>query len=174
MITKSDEYWDTVLWEASQEDTETIMISTYGMYAGISDTGENTAAKYSFDRRPQKILGLSNKGKNVIFLLSESDPIICTPDCEHCIAKSKKRDARNNAHFDAWPNVSWFLTQSHHLKAFLVKKKDGRVLGYTGGRNFSSSSWRDVSVELSEDDATALMKYLIFVIKTHAVKLSDI
>ena len=164
MITKSDEYWDAILWEASQEDTETIMISTYGMYAGISDTGENTAAKYSFDRRPQK----------VIFLLSESDPIICTPDCEHCIAKSKKRDARNNAHFDHWPNVSWFLTQSHHLKAFIVKKKDGRVLGYTGGRNFSSSSWRDVSVELSEGDATALMKYLIFVIKTHSVKLSDI
>tara|TARA_R110000803_G_scaffold92457_2_gene159947 strand:- start:56 stop:580 length:525 start_codon:yes stop_codon:yes gene_type:complete len=174
MIIDSDKYWKTILREARAEDTETIMISTYGMYAGISETGENTAAKYNFDRDQQHILDLSNAGKKVIFLLSESDPIICTPDCEHCIAKAKKRDARNNAHFDAWPNVSWFLTQSHHLKAFLVKKKDGRVLGYTGGRNFSSSSWRDVSVELSEDDATALMKYLIFAIKAYSVKLSDI
>jgi len=172
MITNTDEYWDAILWEASQEDTKTIMISTYGMYAGVSDTGENTAAKYSFDRRPQRILDLSNKGKKVIFLLSESDPIICTPGCEHCIAKSKKRDARNNAHFEAWPNVAWFMTQNHHLKAFIVQKKDGRIVGYTGGRNFSSSSWRDVSVALSEDDAANLMKHLLFIIKTYAVKLN--
>tara|TARA_Y100000034_G_scaffold122952_1_gene169084 strand:+ start:328 stop:846 length:519 start_codon:yes stop_codon:yes gene_type:complete len=167
-----NEYWKEVLREVRDPETASVLFSSYGIYAGISHTGDNTAKMYGFTQTHQKILDESNNGKKIIFLLSESDPVICKPDCPDCIAASKKRDDRMMAHTATWPEVSWNLTRDHHLKAVIIRKKDGTLTGFSGGRNFTTSEWRDVSFRLTEDDAKTLLVYLIDVIKTKSKKLN--
>ena len=173
MFFDADAFWMTVLKEASGDEVETIIISSYGLYAGISDTGENTAERYGFKNLQQRILDLSNAGKRVVFLLSESDPIECCPDCPHCKAKNDKRDARMLAHIKHWPNVTWRMTQSSHLKAMLLKRKNGTVSGFTGGRNFTGSNWDDVSLRLSYEDAKVLFVKVMDNIKHKSVPVGD-
>ena len=156
MFFDAEQFWTEVLREASAEQTDTIVISSYGLYAGISDTGENTAARYGFNNLQQKILDLSNADKKIVFLLSESDPIECCPACPHCKAKNDKRDNRTLAHLAHWPKVTWRMTTNSHLKSVLIKKKNGTIVGYTGGRNFSGSDWDDISLRLDYEDAKEL------------------
>ena len=172
MFFDADKFWKEVLYEVTDPLTESVLISSYGLYAGISDTGVNTDEKWNFDKTRQEILNQSNSGTKVVFLLSESDPIACTPDCEHCTAKNEKRDRRTQQHVQYWPAVSWHLTRDHHLKAVIIKKTDGRVIAYTGGRNFTGSNWRDLSIRLRDDDAKELLVYLIAVIKDKSLKLN--
>ena len=156
MFFDAEQFWTEVLREASAEQTDTIVISSYGLYAGISDTGENTAARYGFNNLQQKILDLSNADKKIVFLLSESDPIECCPACPHCKAKNDKRDNRTLAYLAHWPKVTWRMTTNSHLKSVLIKKKNGTIVGYTGGRNFSGSDWDDISLRLDYEDAKEL------------------
>jgi hypothetical protein len=166
------EFWKAILQEVVDPETETVLISSYGLYAGISDTGENTALRYNFNRPHQMILDQSNAGKRIIMLISESDPMECVQGCQHCKEKTEKRDDRLQAHVAHWPNISWHLTRDHHLKAILIKKSDGRVVGFSGGRNFTTSEWTDVSFRLSEEDAKELLIYLVGKIQTKAGKLN--
>ncbi len=167
-----EKFWKRILGLAQSDDVESMIISSYGMYAGISDTGENTAERYNFDKTIQQILDVS-KHKKVVFLLSDTEAQPCMPGCVHCIAKNQKKTRRNEAHINHWPNVSWFITQDHHLKTILFKKKDGTVLGFSGGRNFSNSDWEDVSFELPEDASRELLSHVISLIKTKSVKVEQ-
>lgn len=169
MFFDADQFWTEVLREASNDQVETVIITSYGLYAGISGTGENTAARYGFRNLQQKILDLSNSGKKVVFLLSESEPTECCPGCPHCKVKNDKRDTRTAAHIAHWPKVLWRVTTNSHLKSVLLVRTNGTVTGYTGGRNFTGSGWDDVSLRLSYEDAKEVFSRVMENIKNKSL-----
>lgn len=165
-------FWHDVLTEMEKPDTETVILSSFGIYAGINETGDNTAQKYGFDDTNQRILNLSEKVKKFIVLFSEADINPCTPGCLHCKAKLVKRDMRTAEHIKRWPKVAWFMTKDHHLKAVIIVKNDKRLIAWTGGRNFSTSTWTDCSLQVFNKDAEELKDYVLQLIKQKSVRLN--
>ena len=162
-------FWADVLEEIEKPDTATVCISSFGVYAGISDTGENTAEKWKMDQTLQRILNSSTRLKKFAVLFSEAETTECTPDCAHCKAKQAKRDRRLQQHIAHWPQVSWFMTSEHHLKAVIVTKDDGRLVAWTGGRNFTTSNWADCSIKVVDEDAALLKEHVVKLMKEKSV-----
>lgn len=166
-----EKFWQDVLFEIQKTDTDMVLVSSYGLYAGISDTGVNTDQKYHFDSVLQKILNESLNVRKFVFLLSESEFFECTPNCPHCKEKQEKKENRSFAHARHWPKISWHMTVGHHLKAVIVVKKDKSLVAWTGGRNFTSSNWQDLSLRLNDEDAQELLRHITFLIKEKSVAL---
>lgn len=166
-------FWADVLEEVEKPDTESLIISSFGCYVGISDKGVNTQQQYGFDLTMQRILNNSTHLKKLVVLFSEAEPNSCTPDCPHCAAKQEKRDNRMEQHVKHWPSVSWYATSAHHLKAVIVTKTDKRLVAWTGGRNFTTSNWTDCSFRLGDEDAQSLKDHVLELVRTKSVPLSQ-
>lgn len=169
----SQEFWNDVLNEIKDEKTKSVLISSYGMYVGISETGENTAKKYNFDTTLQKILNEADNDKKLTVLISHNENSPCKPGCIHCVEKNSKSWARLIAHIENWSNVEWHITNEHHLKAVIIHKESGELIGFSGGRNFTNSNWRDASFRLDQGDTQILNDYLLQVIKEKSVFVNN-
>ena len=137
-----------------------ITIVTYGLYAGITQNGDNVADRYqndvhdlleAIDKNMDKVRDAS---VNIIVGLPEYYP--CRLQCPDCLEKYKGQLIRMVKTAKHWPRFNWVFKKACHMKAFVFKKGSIYVGGVTGGRNLSSSSWEDLSFTLSTEEANEL------------------
>jgi len=167
-----NEYWRAVLEEIKDPETQSVIISSFGVYAGINEHGESMQEKYGYESLMSDILDQSNRLQKFVVLLSEADLIECTPGCKHCKEKYEKTQKRTFAHTERWKNVSWYLTTQHHLKAVIVVKKDKSLVTWSGGRNFTASGWSDLSFKLPQEDGMDLLRHIMKLIREKSVPIA--
>lgn len=150
------------LLDSIAEKPHTITIASYGIYAGISYTGQDTTqlgSKYQIATRD--IMQSMKSVPNVRFLIGISDYKSCKGsrtciDCEKQYAKSLIRILY---HVDMFPEFEWKISNSLHLKSCIFEFED-RTSGISGGRNFTNSQWHDCSFVLSDDNCRQLLQHI--------------
>lgn len=128
-----------------------VIISTYGVYAGITHDGQDiTQLGEKYKKNTKDILDML-KGHDVRILVGVSNYKSCKTkgqciDCEKQYAKMILRTAEHASFFN---HVKWKITTELHLKCYLFFYNDKTVRGLAGGRNFTDSEWADISFELN-------------------------
>lgn len=153
--------------ECVESKPDLVFISTFGAYAGISETGQDTTkwknSKYKAKVRPfiDKLNELKQEGASVKILVGLSNFSPCTKiGCVDCEDKHLRGLIRLCSHADAFSNIDWRFTTNFHLKSYLFFYEDGSVKGITGGRNMTGSTWDDASIILDSNDILLLFKHL--------------
>lgn len=151
MYTTQAEYC-TRLRELIDRKPDRILIGTYGLYAGISSEGIDVAEKWGnkYKSETKDILD-SMEGMNVEILVGLSEYFSCTKDfpCKHCELKYVNGLIRLLEHGNKWFDFKFRFLTNFHLKCFITIK-DSEICGVGGGRNFTSSDWVDVSMDLNK------------------------
>lgn len=142
-----------------------IVISTFGLYAGLLWDGRDTrewGQKYYSATREQ--LELMRKVKNVQILVGITDYYSCKLDksqCIDCEVKFVRGLFRLAAHIDAFPEFQWRISNMLHLKCAMFFYDDKSQKGVAGGRNFTDSGWADVTFEMTKPQITTVTKTFI-------------
>lgn len=140
---RAREILDDILLTTSPERVG-CFISSMGVYAGITKDGRDI--RLTFDR--------SNVCANFLdYLNDKAAQGITTRLLIGCNPPTASQEnwpelIRLRSHQEAWDGLEWKYINNHHLKCilFLVDYKIHNAI--IGGRNLSSSRWRDVSWEV--------------------------
>lgn len=144
-------------------DPSHVFISTFGIYAGLTFTGEDSTewgANYALDSRDliEKMRALSN----IRFLVGVTNYKSCKEKkpCVDCEKQYVKSLLRIGFHTSKFPEFDWKMTTELHLKCALFFYDDDcdpkLAKGIGGGRNFTNSNWVDASFELSSEHISEL------------------
>lgn len=159
------------LYKWLEEKPAVVQISTFGIYAGILDTGKDmheVGGKYT--SQTHKLLDKlhSIEGLTVHILVGVSQYKSCKDKgkthCEDCYVTYGKQFTRLLKHVEKWPNFKWRFGEELHLKCTIFSYGDDegnlshrRVLG--GGRNLTDSDWADITFELPDELHTPMYDY---------------
>lgn len=151
------------LYKWLDEKPAHVQISTFGIYAGILDTGKDMhdlGGKYTSQTHAflDKLHAMENL--KVQILVGTSQYRSCKDKgkthCEDCYITYGKQFMRLMKHSEKWPNFQWRFGDELHLKCTIFTYGDvegnldyRRILG--GGRNLTDSDWADISFELPEE-----------------------
>jgi len=156
MIFDTSESHTNGLKKLAKGKPESVLIATYGVYAGILHDGDDShkwGGKY--ENGTHELLDQLIQVPEVKILVGFSGLKLCRSDCEDCLAVHYKQAMRLDQHRQKWPQFEWRYTEDFHLKAFLFYYKRG-CIGVSGGRNLSSSEWTDASFILNNEQADAI------------------
>jgi hypothetical protein len=146
-----------------QQKPAKIYIATYGVYAGILPDGRYTnewGQKYTNDIG--KILEAIPKTTEVQILVGINDYASCNKrNCQSCEINYTKQLIRLINHAEKWPNYQWKYTANMHLKCFIALYGPGEALGITGGRNFTNSTWEDVTLDIQKQEIAQIMQLYV-------------
>lgn len=152
MFVENDDHHN-FLRDCVDKNPSDVCIATFGIYAGITFDGRDTCEwgeKYQLNTR-DIITDLENTATKI--LVGIQDYRSCkgyTTPCLHCERQYSKAMLRLLNHADMFSNIEWRMTTELHLKCCLFSYDDGQSAGVAGGRNFTDSSWVDVTFELEE------------------------
>ena len=139
------------LVERVAERPKHTVIASYGLYAGITYSGDDTTEwgeKYQLATRD--LMETMRDLPDVRLLIGVSNYKSCkgkTTNCVDCEKQYCRTLIRLVNHADLFPEFQWRTTTSLHLKCVLFfYEKNAR--GIAGGRNFSDSDWADCTFEL--------------------------
>lgn len=150
------------LTDALTPTPERIFITSYGLYAGILPDGRDTAEwGPRFKSQTRELLESMRKIKNVQMLIGLYEFKACKkPTCMDCEWKYALDLIRHMNHAEKFPEFQWRITSASHIKCALFFYKDRTAKGIAGSRNFTDSSWEDVTVTLDTDGITKLDEHL--------------
>lgn len=156
-----DEHYRMIGRMISKRPTH-VFISTFGLYAGILDTGQDiTLVGDKFKTKCKDILDLLARLKvktNIIVGIAEYKSCNKEAPCQSCQDNYARGLIRLANHADHWPEFSWKFSMACHLKCIICMNNDtGEIYGISGGRNFTNSTWIDSTIELSSDDCKAYL-----------------
>lgn len=141
---------------------KTVMISSYGIWAGILPDGRDTSEwKTSTKLGTREILERLRSEKittKMLIGLGQYNSCKGKQVCFDCERKYILDLIRHINHADTFPEFSWRMSDEFHLKCCLFIYDDNEVIGIGDGRNFTNSSWMDVSFELTNMTAVELLK----------------
>lgn len=155
------------LFDRVAEKPERILISSFGIYAGITYSGQDTTTwgdKYRLATRD--LMEIMRGIKSVYMLIGVAPYKGCKGDkyCQDCEIQYAKSLLRLAYHAELFPEFKWKISTDLHLKCAIFSYPKGtvpRIRGVAGGRNFTDSSWADVTFELTESKAVLLAKHTI-------------
>lgn len=141
------------------DNPKTILISSFGIYAGITYAGQDTTEwgeKYKLETRVlmNKIRSLSVVPDTRLLIgIQEYKSCKRKQSCIDCERQYCKTIIRLMNHASTFPEFKWRMSTKLHLKAclfFYDKSNDDALLakGVSGGRNFTDSDWLDCTFEL--------------------------
>jgi len=142
------------------------LIATFGIYAGITYDGRDPTewgAEYGLNTRD--IITELQKLDNVQFLVGVANYRSCKGkiDCIDCEKQYVRSLFRLVFHAEKFPEFEWRITTDLHLKCSLFFYDQDctpeKAKGVAGGRNFTDSSWADVTFELSSKQIDELHTY---------------
>lgn len=145
---------------------EHVMISTFGIYAGLTYDGRDSTEwgdGYSLETRD--LITKLQKLDNVRFLVGVAHYKSCKNKlpCLDCEKQYVRSLFRLIFHADKFPEFEWRITTELHLKCslfFYDQDCDPKLAkGVAGGRNFTNSSWADVTFELESKQIAELHDY---------------
>ena len=139
-----------------------VFISTFGLYAGILDTGQDiTLAGDKFKTKCKDILDILAKlNVKTDIIVGVADYKSCNKEvpCKSCEDNYARGLIRLSNHAEYWPGFSWKFSMACHLKCMIFMNKDtNEIYGISGGRNFTNSGWVDSTIELNADDCKAYL-----------------
>jgi len=148
----------------------TVFIASFGIYAGISYSGQDTTEwgpKYQLATRDMMELMREipkRDKKNKVYILIGIAPYKSCNNgkCLDCERKYAQGLVRLSHHVNAFPEFKWRANTELHLKSslFFYSGKKGPK-GVAGGRNFSDSGWADVTFTLTQSNIYELFKHLM-------------
>jgi len=155
------------LFDRVAENPEKVLISSFGIYCGITYSGQDTTEwgdKYRLATRD--LMEMMRGIKNVYMLIGVAPYKGCKGNryCQDCEIQYAKSLLRLAYHAELFPQFKWKVSTDLHLKCAIFsypKDNTPRVKGVAGGRNFTDSSWADVTFELDELQAINLAKHTI-------------
>ena len=150
------------------DDPKHTIISTFGIYAGITYDGRDTSewgSSYSLETRD--IINRLQKIDNVRFLIGVAEYRSCKSGrsnyCIDCEQQYIRTLLRLVFHAEKFPEFEWRITHNLHLKCCLFFYDQDcdpvQAKGVAGGRNFTNSDWADVTFELQPDQIKELHDY---------------
>lgn len=163
------------LFDRASEKPDRVLISSFGIYAGISFSGQDTTTwgeKYRLATRD--LLEIMRTLPDVKMLIGVADYRSCKynaycRDCETTYAKNLLRLA---FHAELFPEFEWRVSTQLHLKCALFYYGDV-IKGVAGGRNLTDSNWADVTIELSPGYAAELAQHTMQLWAASAVLNDD-
>jgi hypothetical protein len=151
------------LKEMIEAGPEEVVISSFGIYAGITHTSQDTTLwgeKYALESR--NLLDQLREVPNTKIVIGLTEYASCMEKkrCLDCEAKYAKQVMRVSNHAVAFPELQWRMTTKLHLKCVLAFYSDS-AKGVAGGRNFSDSEWTDATFELMEQQIPVLKEHAL-------------
>ena len=151
------------LFSRVAENPKSILISSFGIYAGISYAGQDTTEwgdKYRLATRD--LLETMRKIPDVKMLIGVAQYRGCKGEqyCKDCEMQYVKTLLRLVYHAELFPEFQWKVSTELHLKCAIFYY-DSAIKGVAGGRNFTDSSWADVTFELTKVQSSELAKHTI-------------
>lgn len=147
ILYNNDQKWEFFNYLA--ERSSEVFISTYGLYTGITSSGNTVKSTKTFGART--LMANLNKPEIKSRILVGIPPFYsCKEDCPDCLSQRDKLKDRFGFHVNEHPHVNLAFTRKHHLKLYGFKSKSsGAFKLFTGGINFSCSDFSDVLVEVT-------------------------
>lgn len=140
-----------------------ILISSYGIYAGITFANQDTAGwgdKYQLATRAfmDRLVSVSQ----VQILIGIADYRSCKANgqCLDCERQYVKSIIRLLNHAETFKHIQWRMATDLHIKGYIFEYGN-KIKGISSGRNLSDSSWKDVSVQLTESECNLIKSYII-------------
>jgi len=145
------------------EGADQVLISTYGIYAGITHYGQDLngqSSKYTAYAKEflDSLIGVSKV--NIVVGLYPYSSCKGTVRCVYCESRYVRGLLRLSSHKDHFSSFKWRVKPNNHLKSVLAIK-DNSFEGIVGGRNLSDSNWNDLTFRLEPEDAKEVFKMVI-------------
>jgi hypothetical protein len=142
-------------FERVADKPKTVIISTFGIYCGITYSGQDTTQWGDKYRLATRDLMEAMRGiPDVRMLIGVANYKSCRnkQQCLDCEKQYVQQLVRLVFHAELFPEFQWRVTTELHLKCsiFLYPDKPKKINGIAGGRNFTDSKWADITFELSE------------------------
>jgi len=148
------------------EKPQFALISSYGIYAGITHEGANLNLIKGRETLSDKFLNSLQGVQKVCILVGVNKFLNCNGfvPCQHCQRTYYRYLLRLLSHKEHYTQFLWRASQCSHAKCSLfVYKKDGVTYykGVIGGRNLNDSNWLDYSFSIEGEDAASLLKKVL-------------
>lgn len=162
----NDSYFDAIE-SYIYEKPQAVLISSYGIYAGISHNGEDLNKRgISYETRVSKILHSLLDVPKVHMLIGLSPFKSCRgfTTCLQCQYNYYKSLLRLLNHKELFPKYNWRVSENSHTKLVLfVYDDDGHksYKGIGGGRNLTDSNWDDISFDLDFEASSKCIKHFL-------------
>lgn len=139
-----------------------VLMSSFGLYAGITYDGRDTAEwgeKYRLATRD--LMDAMRSLPDVRLLIGISNYSSCrgTLKCLDCEKRYCRTLLRLMNHAELFPQFRWRVSRNLHLKCALFFW-DKEMRGVAGGRNLSDSDWIDCTFELDVTQIKKLQKHV--------------
>lgn len=153
-----------IKWLSDRVDEQptSVIITSFGLYAGISYAGQDmTEIGWKFRSRTRDLMEKMRSLPNVKFLIGTSRYKSCKgrTQCLDCEKQYSKEIIRLSHHVQFFPEFKWKAASDIHMKACIFIYGD-RCKGISGGRNFTDSDWFDCTFELTEPNIKTLLKHI--------------
>lgn len=162
LLITSDEHF-RYLNECVLAEPSSALICSYGLWAGILNDGRDTREwGPRFQSQTRELLEKMRAIKKVKLLIGVYEYKSCKNKipCADCERKYALDLIRHMNHAEKFPEFDWRVATSSHIKCILFNYEDGSKKGIAGSRNFTDSSWEDISVSLGDGEIGKLEKYL--------------
>jgi hypothetical protein len=156
LIDSTDHF--SFLQEAIAKKPSSVLIASYGLYAGVLPDGRDTNDwGPRFKSQTRDILESLRGVKDVRILIGLYEYKSCKVKvpCSNCERKYALDLIRHLNHAEKFKEFQWRVAIASHIKCILFDYKDTK-LGVAGSRNFTDSSWEDISVTLDVDGVNQL------------------
>jgi len=154
-----------------------VIIASFGIYCGITYTGQDVTAwgdKYRMATRD--LMEVMRSLPDVRMLIGVGNYKSCKGKsirCLDCEVEYVRAFMRLIHHAEYFPEFKWKMSTELHLKCSLFfYQNPAKVAGVAGGRNFTDSSWEDVTFSLSTPDVKKLYAHTSNLWE-HAKSLTD-
>jgi hypothetical protein len=145
------------------EGADQVLISTYGIYAGINHYGQDLngqSSKYTAYAKEflDSLIGVSKV--NIVVGLYPYSSCKGTARCVYCESRYVRGLLRLSSHKDHFSSFKWRVKPNNHLKCVLAIRGNS-FEGIVGGRNLSDSNWNDLTFRLEPEDAKEVFKMVV-------------
>jgi len=143
------------------EKPQKVLITSFGIYAGITYNGQDSTTwgdKYRLATRD--LMEAMRTIPEVKILIGVAEYKSCKNKnyCIDCEKQYVKNLLRLVFHTELFPEFEWRVSTDLHLKCALFYYDD-IIQGVAGGRNLTDSNWADITVVLDKKHAMELSQH---------------
>lgn len=165
MLIPTSEHNDFIMNCVAKKPKHTI-ISSFGVYCGITYDGRDTSEwGENYRTETRGIIDELQLLDNVRFLIGVANYKSCkyNKKCNDCEQQYIKNLIRLSFHVQHFSGIDWRMSNDLHLKCSLFFYDNNcvgkKAKGIAGGRNFTDSSWADVTFVLDPGQIDELYDY---------------
>lgn len=137
-------------------------LSTYGVYAGLLESGKDVGEYYGKNDCRVLLERLQTDNVRTEIIVGIPDYFSCKGQdpCTDCEDRYIKQLVRLLVHAERFDTFKWLYTPRNHLKCalFIYGGKTPVLKGLTGGRNLTGSDWDDVTFDMTPEQCQGMIE----------------